>query len=268
MTRGVRTDIRDLTIHHSLCTSDPNTTTEDVFCGHGKRMDASVTVVRPSSVNLLRTGYPSAIDVSSASIPLAVIAGHDFTASPMGGWVVNASRDGLFHGLDTAELPTFSYVKQPPANTSFQRTKAPFRWPAVVRRGVRLNATASGAAVTITVPGRGLPVSPAQNYVLSGWIRTSGVGKVTINTQWMRFGGQPTDPDKHCPMEHTAGTTTVCGTRASLPMESAWVGFHDGTPLWEPLLVRLESSWDAAYLRLGFQATEGAALDLCDLGLY
>lgn len=268
MTRGVRTDIRDLTIHHTLCTSDPNTTTQDVFCGHGKPMVASATIVRPSSVNLLRTGYPSAIDVSSASIPLGVPAGHDFAAAPMGGWVVRSSGNGSsFHGLDTAELPNFNHVKQPPANTSFQRTKAPFRWPATVRRGMRLTTAASGAAVNITVPGAGLPVAPAHNYVLSGWIRTNGVGKITINTQWMTFDGRPAAPDQHCPVEHMAGTT-VCGTRASLPMESAWVGFHEETPLWEPLLVRLESSWDAAFLLLGFEAAEGAQLDLCDMGLY
>jgi hypothetical protein len=31
--------------------------------------------------------------------------------------------------------------------------------------------------------------------------------------------------------------------------------------------VRLESSWDASFLRLGFEATGGAQLDLCDMGL-
>ena len=188
--------------------------------------------------------------------------------APMGGWVVNVSGTGAsFHGLDTAELPTFNYIKQPPANTSFQRTKAPFRWPTVVRRGMRLTNAGSSSVVTITVPGTGVPVAPAQNYVLSGWIRTNGVGKITINTQWMTFDGLPTSPDKHCPMEHMPGTT-VCGARSSLPMQSIWVGFHEGTPLWEPLLIRLESSWDASYLRLGFEAAVGAQLDLCDLGLY
>jgi hypothetical protein len=185
----------------------------------------------------------------------------------MGGWIVNASRGSSFHGLDTAELPAFSYIRQPPANTSFQRTAAPFRWPAAVRRGMRLTTAITSGAVKITVPGGGLPVAPAHNYVLSGWIRTNGVGKITINTQWMTFDGQLTAPDKHCPMEHMSGAT-VCGTRVSMPMESAWVGFHDETPLWEPLLIRLESSWDAAYLKLGFQATQGAQLDLCDLGVY
>lgn len=268
VTRGVRTEIRDLTIVHSLCTDDPNATSQDIFCGHGKPIDASVVVIRPGRTNLLRTSQ-SAVDVSAASIPLSVAAGHDFSATPIGGWMVNVSgSQSSFHGLNATELPKLGYFEQPLPNTAFQHTKTPFRWPAAVRRGLRLRSEAlPSSSAIIRVPDPGLPVEPATNYVLTGWVRTNGIGTITIHTQWLTFAGVPSGRDEQCDFEHKSDAT-VCGARATLPMNSSWVGFHENMPLWEPLLVRLESAWDAAFVRLGFEASAGAQLDLCDLGLH
>ena len=125
--------------------------------------------------------------------------------------------------------------------------------------GLQLRSVGGGTVAILNGHGGGIPsvvataVEPARQYVLRGFARTNGLGKLTFECQWLTFTGTPTvDPL----------------ARNSLPMDNAsWIGYHSGTSVWEPLLLRLVSPGDAAFVRIGATAADGAVLDLFDVRL-
>lgn len=135
--------------------------------------------------------------------------------------------------------------------------RVPFRPAPAISHGLRLRSVSGGAVAILN--GQLKPsvvataVEPARQYVLRGFARTNGLGKLTFECQWLTFTGRPTaDPL----------------ARNSLPMDNAsWIGYHSGTSVWEPLLLRLVSPGDAAFVRIGATAVNGAVLDLFDVRL-
>ena len=140
-----------------------------------------------------------------------------------------------------------------------------YRMPPVVTRALRLDAGVTiirslNNAVESLETGRlnitmrtAVAVSPANQYVLSGYVRTYGVGSFVVHTAWLDFDGVPSaDPL----------------ARTTQEMNCSWLGWHEAQALWEPLLLRLESPGDASMLQIGFGVAGGAVVDLYDLGLY
>ena len=254
-----------LTMVSRLCTNASQDLSHDVFC-QGNAGDHPVVALRarisPGSENLLRAG-PAAVDVSAASLPTALAS-----AGTHGGWSLSASscaQCGLLRLDEGLPLtPESAAAAEAPTKAGYNSTdrvqpglRHPFRPSPAVHHGLRLESDAGGSVTVLN--GQLEPtmaataVEPARQYVLRGFARTNGAGQLRFECRWLTFGGQPTaDPL----------------ARNHLPMANAsWIGFHHGRALWEPLLLRLESPGDAAFVRVGATAADGAVLDLFDLRL-
>jgi hypothetical protein len=255
ITRGIRTHVRDVTLLTSVCVNDSKTMNEDGFCQHGSKVTLSVLQIRPGRRNLLRTGIDSGagrngVDVAAATVPL-----DPKSCADAGGWNVTASTQGsAFHSLSTG-LPATTSTElhhTDVVQVGLRYSSVGYRMPPVVTRALRLaGGVATDGTLNISMPA--VSVSPTNQYVLSGHVRTNGVGRFVVHTVWLDFDGVPSSDSL---------------ARTTMEMNCSWLGWHEAQALWEPLLLRLESPGDASMLQLGFSVTGGAVVDLYDLGMY
>ena len=268
-----------LTMVQRLCTNASLDLNHDVFC-QGPAGDhpvvAGIMHVRPGNENLLRVG-PAAVDVSGAALPTAITSAEvSSAAGPVAGWTVLSSGTCTSHTpagkcglvrLDQKDglplTPQSAAAAAAPTKTCFNSTtctqpgiRVPFRPTPAVGSGLRLQSVTGGATSILngqlTPSVQATAVEPARQYVLRGFVRSNGIGTIRFLCNWLTFSGTKSgDPL----------------ARFDLAMNSSWIGFHGGSAVWEPLLLRLESPGDAASVRVGATAEDGAVLDLFDLRL-
>jgi hypothetical protein len=187
--------------------------------------------------NLLRTAH----DVSGAAVKAGPV-----NATDNGGWSTHGCATGCNFGPLRHPLPsTTAGLKPGPAPVAavtLASASGPAGW---------VNATIGMAGAAVLPRGVRVSVEPGRNYVLSGWIRTNGEGRVALTPLYFGFGGE--------------SCSAVAPAAMSLP--GSMIGFHVGRPHWEPLLLPVTPPADAAVLALQFGASEGAALDLYALAL-
>jgi len=177
-------------------------------------MVAAVTRIRPGTANLLRTstGGGAGVDVAAATLPTnpgECVSG--------GGWTVTTSTtavvatvdsdaasgedgreggggggtQGAFYAL-TSGLPRMHGRSVSAVPSHIQPgMQVPFRPLQSVARAMRLSSAAVGrgraaAAITITT-NQSIAVAPAAQLVLTGWIRTNGLGEWIVHTDWEDF---------------------------------------------------------------------------------
>jgi hypothetical protein len=219
----------------------------------------SALEIRPGRRNLLAiaTTGPGGgqVDLSASTVP-----SNPKSCADAGGWQVNVSNrapDSVFHSLITG-LPATTSMKLRPSDTvqAGQRVSTiGYRKPPSVARAVRIGAgggagLGSSLNISMHMP---VGVSPATQYILSGYVRTNGVGTFIVHTDWRNFNDEPSvDPL----------------ARPTQELAASWLGWHNEQPVWEPLLLRLESPGDGSMLRLGLSVAAGATVDLYDLGLF
>ena len=254
LARGVLTEVRDVTLVSRLCVNDSLPLHQDGNCAHGTNVVAAVTRIRPAVANLLRSAI-GGVDVAAATVPADPRG-----CSSSGGWTVasgghSAQGQEAFYALtDPADLPQlFNAISAPPRDSIQKGMAVPYTAPPTVTRGMRLrSALDNGSSLVVSMNGT-VAVPPAAQLLLTGWIRTNGVGRFVLHSDWEDYVGRPCSDER-------ATTLTA--------FEAGWVGFNEGAALWEPLLLRLESAGGASWLRLRFEVSDGAVLDLFDLGLH
>ena len=224
-------------------------------------MVAAIAHIRPGNENLLRVG-PAAVDVSAASLPVTMTE-----SATHGGWTVVTSGTcartcGLVR-LDQKDglplTPQSAVAAAAPTRVCFNSTecvqpglRVPFRPAPAIAHGLRLQS-APGGGFTTMLNGQLKPtvqataVEPARQYVLRGFARTNGVGKLRFECNFLTFGGAPSAD----PLARNALTIA----------NASYIGWHE-TSVWEPLLLRLVSPGDAAFVRVGATVEDGAVLDL------
>jgi hypothetical protein len=251
LTRGVLTEVRDVTLITRLCVNDSLPLHQDGSCVHGTNVVAAVTQIRPGVANMLRSAI-GGVDVAAATLPTDPRG-----CISSGGWTVTNSstqHDEAFYALTTpTDLPQlFNEVAVSPQDIIQKGMVAPFTSPPTVTRAMRLRS-APGNSLLMVATNRTVAVSPAAQLVLTGWVRTNGVGRIVVYSDWEDYMGR-----------------SCSDARATMltAFEAGWIGFNDGAALWEPLLLRLESAGSASWLRLRFAVSDGAVLDLYDLGLH
>ena len=222
---------------HNLC--------ESIHCEQLCAACGTVTIFSKFNVRRLSPH----LDVSSVTVRNVSSTSN----IPTGGWEVdmpNASTTaGIFTQI-TTDLPQVSTGLAP----------AP-----AAGAGVRLSTGLVGAS-SIYVHACGgmvgkpplIVVTPGQNYVLSGWIRTNGKGAVSMQAVFGRFDGSG---------ESQAQLPIV------MELPARTIGWFNGSttqvahPMWEPLLLPLTAPADGMRLALRWGATGGAVLDLYALAL-
>ena len=176
-------------------------------------MVAAVTRIRPGTANLLRTstGGGAGVDVAAATLPTnpgecvsgggwtvttsttAVVATVDSGAASGGG---GGGTQGAFYAL-TSGLPRMHGRSVSAVPSHIQPgMQVPFRPLQSVARAMRLSSAAAGGAavgrgraaavITITT-NQSIAVAPAAQLVLTGWIRTNGLGEWIVHTDWEDF---------------------------------------------------------------------------------
>ena len=253
LARGVDLDAVDVQLLTHVCTAATSAASADPFCSTGTSVVYSNTRIRPGRTNLLA----GVIDVSGATLPTHPVPATD--TLHQGGWEVRSCDACVFVGIQE-DLPSLV----PTAKLDLQQGVAqcmPPAPPSQPQRGVRLDARAASGGDGVTALSVGVAeahafmvVEPSRQYVLSGWVRTNGVGQIAIGAEWFRI-------DKT--------RSTALQSTPTQPLNASAVGFDSraGGSMWEQLLIRLESSADAALGRLELTAQDGALLDLYALQL-
>ena len=182
LTRGVLTEVRDVTLMSRLCVNDSLPLHQDGNCAHGTNVLAAVTRVRPGIANLLAGG----VDLAVATLPA-----DPTSCTSGGGWIVGpgANAGAAFHALTSRSGLPRTHGELP---SNIQKgMRVPFVMPPTVNSAMRLDSGQKGANLTISMKDA-IYVSPAAQLVLSGWVRTNGVGMFTVYSDWQDFGGEHT----------------------------------------------------------------------------